>query len=858
MVVKMKFKSLKTLILLNFFLLTACFSEINVSKEEIINQIKNENYPSAVISLKNHIKSGDTDYELRLLLGEIYLKQGNLLGAEKEYLRANELGASVNEFLPPYFKINYFLNNPALIINEWESNQNNTLFNSTEESVVIVALSYLEENNIEQATLILEEFKVNNTTDNISLLEETQNYIKNRSFNTNNLSILVNNHPKEILPLFLLAKSYEQHKEYEKSARTYEQLAQIQSTRDTIKIYIADNYIKAKKFEKAHDFISELLIKYPNNSAVNLLQAHIYLQNKEYELAKKHAEITKVQTQSSIQAYMITGISNYHLQNYEIALEDLQFVEKNIEGNNPTKRLLIATQIELGQSENITYNIASLKNHSIIDGELIAKASYDLIQKGKNKDALDLIQSLPEQYITSTQTKQKFSLLKLGLGNEEGFKELKALADLTSSDNKTKIIYAASLIASQKFEEAKHSLEEWLAHKKTNQPLNLLLAQAEAGLGNSAKAILIYKDELKRQTVPNTRLELALAQEYIKVEQYQNAQKLFDKIVTDNEYNEAAILGYAYVSHFTHSYDTSIQKIENILTGENVSPDKTITLAKVYALSRDPLKIIKLLTANIISGNDNQKSEQWLMLGDAYLAIGLHKLAAESFSNLPATIQSSKPMEMKYFKLYEKSQEYKKALSLINKRFPKNTDTQYKLLQIHFQTLNNQAALALKNIDKLSLSEKQLPALNGLKGRALLRNKQENDALPFLQKDYDIYPSSSNALTLFRAIIKVKGKDEAKAHLKRHLDTIPTDEASRMIYATLLDNRNEVIKQYKILAKSQVENFIVLNNLAWALYEQKKYKEAKKYADRAYKVAPNHKSVINTKSKIDEALKVKE
>lgn len=859
MVVKMKSSLPKISTLILLLLLSACFSDTKNSKENIVIEIANENYASAIISLKNLIHSDTKNHELRLLLGEVYLKQGNLLDAEKEYLKSIDLGANINEFATPYFKVNYFLNNTQLIINEWGTFQNNPLLKKSDELITIVALAYLEEDNFAQATSIIQSFIQDKEINNVPLSNATLNYIENGIFNTSNLAKIVQKHPKNILPLFLLAKNYEQIKEYEKSAETYKQLSLLQTSRDTIQILIADNYIKAKQYNNAQTVIDTLLKKYPTNDSVNLLQAYIYLEKQDYENAKKHAETAKANSNASIQAHMIAGVSNYYLKNYEIAFENLQFVENNIEQENPTKRILIATQLELGYSNETVENLSSLKIYSAVDGELIAKASYDLIQQGNSKDALSLINSLPSEYIKSTQTKQKLSLLKLALGDSTGFAELKVLADSKSNDEKSKIIYVASLIASNNSVEAKNTLDEWMKNEDLSQALKILLAKAESKLGNSERSISLFNHVLK-ETNPTTNLttvELALAQEYSKVKDYQNAQKLYEKVIEKDEINEAAILGYLYVSLFNQSNDSALKRVEDILVNYKQDPEQKIILAKAYILSQYSIKVIKLLTADEIKGDDTQKFEQWLMLGDSYLSINLHKQATEFFSKLPSSMQNSKIMETRYFQLYEKTREYKKALSLINNKLLKSNSTHYKLLQIHFQTLDNQSTLALKNIDKLTPSQRKLPIIIGLKGRALLKNQQEKDALPLLQTTYDLYPSSINALMLFRAIHKVKGKSDAIVHLEKHLDALPNDEASRMVYATLLENKNDAIEQYKILQNSPVENYIVLNNLAWALYEQQKYQEAKQYAERAYKIAPTHKSVINTLDKINNALKPK-
>jgi Tfp pilus assembly protein PilF len=94
-----------TFFVLALLMLVACGGD---TSEEYIARAKDyiaeADYPSAAIELQNALKLDGTAAEARWLLGNIYLDRADILAAEKELQRAQELGWKADDVRPALAK----------------------------------------------------------------------------------------------------------------------------------------------------------------------------------------------------------------------------------------------------------------------------------------------------------------------------------------------------------------------------------------------------------------------------------------------------------------------------------------------------------------------------------------------------------------------------------------------------------------------------------------------------------------------------------------------------------------------------------------------------------------------------------
>jgi putative PEP-CTERM system TPR-repeat lipoprotein len=135
-----------------------------------------------------------------------------------------------------------------------------------------------------------------------------------------------------------------------------------------------------------------------------------------------------------------------------------------------------------------------------------------------------------------------------------------------------------------------------------------------------------------------------------------------------------------------------------------------------------------------------------------------------------------------------------------------------------------------------------------LEGDVLSRQKQFSRAAKAYENAYGITKSGALAIKLHSAYAQAGKPDEGDARLAQWLKESPNDNVARL-YAAESDLKRgrykEAIANYELLQQKQLNNIVLLNNLAWA-YQQVKDRRALETAERAYKLKPDMPGVADT------------
>ena len=106
-------------------MLTACD---DLSSEDYIERAQNHreqgDIQASIIELKNAVQADRRNPEARLLLGRSYLDVGQLKNAEKEFLRARDLGIDRETAIETLAAVWLMLREPSRVLEEFENDAN--------------------------------------------------------------------------------------------------------------------------------------------------------------------------------------------------------------------------------------------------------------------------------------------------------------------------------------------------------------------------------------------------------------------------------------------------------------------------------------------------------------------------------------------------------------------------------------------------------------------------------------------------------------------------------------------------------------------------------------------------------------
>ncbi|MFT5813903.1 MAG: putative PEP-CTERM system TPR-repeat lipoprotein [Ulvibacter sp.] len=831
-------------------------------------EYKNKNYPAVIIQLKNLIRDEPQNKEARLLMAKSQYQLGNFLNAEKEFIRSIELGTELEELSHYYINTLYAIEDHIGITNFWEENNSKLTKLSRAEIAPIISLAFLHQtkrkNSFEVATLgknLAIEIQSPELIMINTAVANSYNQPADIDKTIKELSESCESYPTRWIICNLLGNALFSEKRFNDAAQVLEGILQQKPNHTLLVLKLADSYIKSGNNEKADLYVNELLKKYPDQPFVNLLAASIELRKENFETSLNHINSSMNSGLVTPQAKLIAGIVHYYLGNDEQALYHIQGLRNAFPNNPLITKLYVSLQLRLGDINSIK-NAYSESSPSEENSEIFALASLEFLKSGDSKKSTELLQEIDISLIKNQKILNSVSLIKLATGDNSGINDLEnsltaleaELAD-RNDISKVKILLISSLLANNEKEKALNYVNDWIIKSPNTVVNKLLLIQIERKNKNmnDMKIEKIFNEIL--EIAPNNEeANLFYGQKNYLNNEFTKATKYYAEVITTNKFNLLAIQGYYYSQKKLNNASQALTYLEGKF--KNIDGDflERLTLAQFYLLTNQPIKTIDLLEG-ITAENNTLKAQT--ILAEAYFENNDFEQAISIYEEQLKKNNINMQLISKLAIAYEKSGNLHKATSsfeTLKLSYPNNT--QIGLVLANFQLFDNKQAESIIYIESLTEQQQNHPAVIGLKGKAYYFSNMYAQALPLLEKSYIETTNSKLIPFIFDTKIKQNKVNEALTEMEIHLKNHPNEVENRIYYANELNkhDKNKAMSQYAQIILNDESNLLALNNLAWLLYEAGNISEAKKYIDKALKIAPNNPDVIDTNNKINQSL----
>ncbi len=811
---------------------------------------------SATIELKNILLKNANNAEARYLLGEIYLKLGDLKSAEKELRRSLEAGwdeaavqLSLAEAMYRQGKFQIVLDDipikdsyPDIVkadllgilaasksgLDKWDEAEEAI---STGESITGSSLWLFQSkirleihrNNLKSADQMLEHALLAHPgSQDLWLLRAGLSEGKGDLENTDMAlqKVIDLDPPKNITA-------------WERQAR----LGQCKIR------------IRQKDFVNARIALNPLLQSYPGDAEANFLDGLIAYTEGDLDLAEERLlKVFKV-VPDHYGSLLLYGNLKYSQQDYQQAAYYLERAVSSHTEDVSTQTLLGKTYFKLGQYDEAGKRLEFAASRSGDNAELLALLGVTRFEQGDTRTAILELEKAAAAAPEDTGIRNVLAKAYIDTGNTE--RAISELESILEESGKNLHSEALLLIAHLRVGEFDKALEltDKLAEQLPDSPLPQSLAgHAYEGKKDFVSARRSYEAALKLNA-DYSMASLGLARLDLIAGDAGSARNRYHALLETQPNNADALVALARLS--VKEQEGEVEEILELLEKARKVDEKSLESrlilanyylyngmaeeALVYATEammlspRHPLAMLvlgraQLGTGDVSSVNTMKKLTSRLPeSADAhyYLAV-----ARARFDDLPGTRQS-------LLRALELKPDHESALHVLAK---------LELNSGHFDS-------ALKIAQQLTSSHPESKTGYLMEGDILLAQDDKNAALSAYQSAL-ARSKVNNAAAIRISRLQRKRGDIAASHtvLQNWLEQHPEDFAVRFVLASsylAAGNEDMAMGQLEQILDKQPDNPSVLNDLAW-LYHQKGKSGALEMAEKAYRLAPDSPAIQDT------------
>jgi putative PEP-CTERM system TPR-repeat lipoprotein len=713
----------------------------------------------AIISLKNILKIDGANLEARFLLGKSYAKQGKWLAAEKELIRARESSYEPMLVLPMLADVYSRLGDSQSIVVLLEEG----IINNGLESNLryFLGKSYLFEGETSLALVEFNKVVEFGADSDFGILSQAWIYGLSKQ---SDLAIQVidklsdgNSHFAEVLEL--KARTLFTANKMDLAINSFKNYLQISPQDHQNRLMYAMALARENNFEEAEAQADYLIKISPHNTIVNQIKSQARFASKDFEEAKKFAEIAIRGNQYSIISHIVAGVSAYRLDQLELAHTYLVAIKDQLSYTHPARRLLTAIRFQLGYADE---NFKDLSQASLetLDSQLLLVSAQELFKVGKVSEAEHLMQRASQLEPENAKIIYQQGMIKTLNDDDSSIDFFKEALEKDPELDMASISLIMTLTIERKYEEALVAAEQL----KQRKPIiahgligGIYLNQDNIEQAKKAFSQVITLDE---NNIGGLFYLARIAQKENKIE---DSIKYYKKILQVNKYHLPSITSLIELP-VKEEIRTSIEKyFQTKLVEEPNNSMMILALAEYYIAQREYEKAKKVA----FDGLNVQPNDRALLMLNAKVDTYL-KNYGDALKHLDATIDDKKQSRQDAVIYASKASifflkgDVPSAIIEQEKAAKYSTNENiYSLNLISLYLKNNDVKAARTLAYKVEPGFDEDIRLIELKGRIEFLDHHYEKALPLLRTVHIKAPSEQVSLEIITALQKLGKQQDA-------------------------------------------------------------------------------------------------
>ncbi|HDZ62306.1 MAG TPA: PEP-CTERM system TPR-repeat protein PrsT [Nitrospirae bacterium] len=802
---------------------------------------------SAAIELKNVLTKNPENPEARLLLGKLYLDNGNGLGAVKELLRAREMGISDEAILPAlaraYLKQQKHEETLGLL------GGSSLSLKAQADLLTSHGLAYMMQGNIEKARRVLETALEKDPGSAYTLYgwaqlstaasdEEAARQYLDKSLAAND----------RFAPSWALVGDLDRFdKKSEMAEEAYRKA--IESTDDdaSYRLKRAMLRMELKDYDDAQKDISLLKKKSPNQPGVNFAQGLLHLLSKRYPEAQESFELVLKVSPNYMPALYYLSVVQVAQGQQEQASKNLSQIVSEYPTYLPARELLAKEYLKQGNYEKVESLMRPVVTAESDDPTSLNLLATALLGQNKTEEAIQLYAKVAALEPGSAVTKVRLGMGQLLEGKQiDGMANLESAVELDPEFAKADIVLVLQYLQNKDFEKARQSAKAFIEKQPKNVAAYNLLGLAYMGLNKPEEAAEAYKTALKiAPGDPVASHNLAVFS--LLNSRPEEARSYYQGVLKYHKDHLKTLIRLSLLEAKLGDTKSARAALEQAMAAYPDAVQPRVLMARQY------LQAGKSEKAVVVLQEVQEKQPNNLLL---LVTLGEMQLANRDFQSAKLTLKrvtelapDSAHAHFLLAKAYASLGEQEKTEQALSRALELNPNHYAaRLAMTRLQIQNGEIEASKKNLALLQKTAADNPDVRLIEAGLLIRSGNLEEAQIVLEKRFRDSPSTKSLLDLTRLYWSRGRRNEAVVGLEKWVEGHTDDVAAQLALADTyveLERRKEAIRQYETILKSSKNNLAALNNLAWLLIETDPDR-ALAYAEKARSLAPDSGVIMDT------------
>lgn len=811
-------------------------------------QYDSGNKAAAVIELKNAIQNNPDYAEARLLLGKIYVEQGDGASGEKELRKALQFGTAKETVIPQLGRALLLQREFKKVLDEIQATPGGKPA-ATAALLSVRGDAHAALKQLDEAKVAYEEAKRLDPT----LAEASQGLAvlalaQQRPDDAMRLADeAVQKAGQRAEPWLLKADLLRVQGKMAEAAQAYEEALKRDPKHVGAHLSLGLLHMQGREFGPAQREIEAARKADPNSLPVKLAQAQLdFIQHKFPQARDGLQEILK-SAPSHSPSILMMGATQLALESYAQAETYLSTYVKAVPGSASARRLLAATYLKKKQPAKAVETLSPLLTAGTQDGAVLALAGDAYMQLKEYAKATEYLEKAAKAIPQSAGLRAELAMSRLAGGDvARGTAELEAAADMEGSPLQTDVALIYTYLSKRDFDKALKAVDT-LEKKQPNNPLvHNLRGGAYVAKQDSANARKAFEKALSIDAAYYPAAA-NLAQLDLSDKNAPAARKRFEGVLAANKDSVAAMVAIAALERDARNEKASVEWLDKAARTDAKALQPRALLVQHYIGKNDPQRALSI--AREAQTANPGSAEALELLGGAQLAAGEKDNAIATFGKLVTLAPQSPLAHLRLASAQAANKgldEARKALGRALELKPDLIDAQLGLIELDMR--ENRANSAIKRAQQIQQQQPKSPAGYSIEGDIRSKQKEFAKAAELYQKAFDLDKGSVLAMKLHGALSAAGRDTEAESKARQWLKEYPDDLGMRIYLAEAHMKQGQdrqAIAQYRAVLQKEPNNLIAVNNIAWLLQKQHD-PQALVYAEQAHKQRPEDPAIMDT------------